>query len=163
MPHRAIQFQKMQTHSQAVQTGNCHEQATSKLYNRHLHLRNPRAGDSVVRGAENPLVSSLSQSTGNINEIMLRTHLHYYVLFFFFFFQEKTEAREAEDLSKTAFSKIGCGYLLVKIILFTLNSEITLPWCRNCFLTDTWGMREKQCNAEISAVAAAWIGHSFSC
>lgn len=49
------------------------------------------------------------------------------MLLFLFFLQEKTEAQEKEDLSKIAFSKIWYGYLLVKILLFTLNSVITLP------------------------------------
>ena len=158
MPHISIQFQQMQIHSWTVQSGQCHEQVSSKLYNRHFHLMDLGSGDSV-RCWESPPVSNLTQSIGNINEIVLTAHLHYHL----FFFQEKTEAQEKGGLSKTTFSKIGHRNPLVKNLLFTLNSEVILPWFRNCFITDMRGAREKQSDAKISAVTAAWIGHSFSC
>ena len=47
VPHISIQFQQMQIHLQMGQSGQCHEQVTSKLYNRHFHIMDPGSGDSV--------------------------------------------------------------------------------------------------------------------
>lgn len=161
MPHIYIQFQQMQIHSQTVQSGQCHEQVSSKLYNRHFHLMDLGSGDSV-RCWESPPVSNLTQSIGNINEIMLTAHLHYNL----FFFRRKLRHEKKEAWARQHLAKLGVEIhvwrILVKNLLFTLNSEIILPWFRNCFITDMRGVREKQSNAKISAVTVAWIGHSFS-
>lgn len=162
MPHISIQFQQMQIHSQTVQSGQCHEQVSSKLYNRHFHLMDLGSGDSV-RCWESPPVSNLTQSIGNINEIMLTAHLLYNL----FFFRRKLRREKKEAWARQYLAKLGVEIhvwrILMKNLLFTLNSEIFLPWFRNCFITDMQGVRETQSNAKISAVTAAWIGHSFSC
>lgn len=144
MPHRAIQFQKMQTHSQAVQTGNCHEQATSKLYNRHLHLRNPRAGDSVVRGAERTLWSPVCPKA---LEILMRScseHICIIMSFFFFFsFRRKLRHKKQKTWARQHLAKLGVdiylwrSYCLPLILRSpfhdagTVSSQIRGGWERN--------------------------------
>lgn len=64
--------------------------------------------ESVCRCWESPLVSSLFQSTGNINEIMLRAHLHYYL----FFFRKKLRHKEQKTWIRQHLAKLGMDIYL---------------------------------------------------